>query len=82
MVESKECQKEELSTAKNNPVKEVDNSDAFLFFISFLLPIVGIISGSILLTTDNKKKIGRDCVLFSLAGMLMAGLIAIVIKVV
>ena len=47
--------------------------------MSFLLPVIGIISGSILLTTDNKKSIGRNCVLLSLAGVLIAGLIMLVI---
>lgn len=82
---------EELSAIKNLPVdksvtdnpemvEEVDNSDAFLYAMSFLLPIIGIISGSILLTTDNKKSIGRDCIVASLVGVLIAGLIIIGIK--
>lgn len=88
--ESCKCQDDELlendegtsnSVSDNSPtVQENDNSDVFLYVISFLLPIIGIISGSILLTTDNKKSIGRDCILASLAGILIVGLIVIGIK--
>ena len=68
-----------LESNKQNTSLKNKSSDAFLYIRSFLLPVIGIISGSILLTTDNKKSIGRNCVLLSLAGVLIAGLIMLVI---
>lgn len=54
-----------------------DNSNIFLYVISFLIPLVGIIAGAINLTKDDpyQKSAGKTCILLGVLGPIVCGII-------
>ena len=64
---------EEQKNVENEGVNS-ERSYTFHFIISFLIPIVGIITGAIMLSSDNARKCsaGKTCILLSIVSIFIA----------